>query len=300
MEIIYLLLSLTIVLLILSVPVAVAAAIRRLKMICPRRVRSGGLFDDGFEDIVGRFSNVFELRRRWWLEETQNVQAEAIPPRRRRFFFDLFPVGMVVIDDEAEDVLIFRWFRTSVVDGRREDRLGVELFRRVKPVVDVCSTDCNWEESLLSPQHRNAKERVFEEGNEARDRPVTVVDWIGLFCSIRNGRIWASKISDDDDDRVIEMTGGGGFLVTLVIDFYRNDENDEESRVSTYTSAMLLIVDELQAYTRMGVFLSLSISLSVAINVDVAAVAACYWWWCEKRRVTTMLLMLVAPDATPQ
>lgn len=57
------------------------------------------------------------------------------------------------------------------------------------------------------------------------------------------------------------MTGGGGLLVTLVIDFYRNDENDEESRVSTYTRAMLLIVDELQAYTRMGVFLSLALSL---------------------------------------
>ena len=92
---------------------------------------------------------------------------------------------------------------------------------------------------------------------------MTAVDWIGLFCSIRNGRIVASKISDDDDDRVIEMTGGGGLLVTLVIDFYRNDENDEESRVSTYTRAMLLIVDELQAYTRMGVFLSLFHSQSL-------------------------------------
>ena len=60
MEIIYLLLSLTIVLLVLSVPVAS----RRLKMICPRRVRRGGLFDDGLEEIVGRFSNVLELRRR--------------------------------------------------------------------------------------------------------------------------------------------------------------------------------------------------------------------------------------------
>ena len=76
------------------------------------------------------------------------------------------------------------------------------------------------------------------------------------------------------------MTGGGGLLVTLVIDFYRNGEDDEESRVSIYTRAMLLIVDELQPYTRMRVFLSLSpalllsVSLSVAINVDVAA-AAC-------------------------
>lgn len=133
MEIIYLLLSLTIVLLVLSVP----ATIRRLNIICPRRVRSGGLvFDDEglAEEIVGRFSNVLELRRRFWLAETQKVQAEAIPPRRRRFFFDLFPMGMVVIEEDVEDVLFvlfFRWFRISVVDGRREERLGVELFRRV-------------------------------------------------------------------------------------------------------------------------------------------------------------------------
>ena len=41
----------------------------------------------------------------------QKVHAEAIPPRRRRFFFDLFPMGMVVIEEDAEDVLVGLFFR---------------------------------------------------------------------------------------------------------------------------------------------------------------------------------------------
>jgi len=69
------------------------------------------------------------------------------------------------------------------------------------------------------------------------------------------------------------MTGGEELLVTLVIDFYVNDDNDndEESRVGIHTRVTLLIVDELHTYTRMGAFLSLSLSLSVAITAVVPA-----------------------------
>ncbi len=86
------------------------------------------------------------------------------------------------------------------------------------------------------PQHRNGKERVFNEENEVWD--CGTVRFTFLSCSIRNGRIVAPIISDDDDDRVIEMTGGEKLLVTLVIDFYVNDDNDndEESRVGIHES----------------------------------------------------------------
>ena len=70
------------------------------------------------------------------------------------------------------------------------------------------------------------------------------------------------------------MTGGGGLLVTLVIDFYVNDDNDndKEPTIGTHTRALLLIVDELHAYTRMRAFLSLSpLSLSVAFTAAAAA-----------------------------
>jgi len=109
------------------------------------------------------------------------------------------------------------------------------------------------------PQHRNGKERVFIEEKEVRDRGAG--DLAFFCCSIRNGRIEASNISDDDDDRVIEMTGGGGLLVTLVIDFYVNDDNDndEESRVGIHTRATLLIVDELHIHADGGVSFSLSL-----------------------------------------
>ncbi len=57
------------------------------------------------------------------------------------------------------------------------------------------------------------------------------------------------------------MTGGGGLLVTLVIDFYVNDDNDndEESRVGIHTRATLLIVDELHIHADGGVSFSLSL-----------------------------------------
>jgi hypothetical protein len=89
--------------------------------------------------------------------------------------------------------------------------------------------------------------------------------------SIRNGSIVVANNSDDDDDRVIEMTGGGGLLGTLVIDFYVNDDNDndKEPRISIHTRATLLIVDELDTYTRMGAFLSLTLTLS------------CYYCYCS-------------------
>lgn len=180
---------------------------------------------------------------------------------------------MAVIEEEEENVIAglvfaFRCFRRNVAEGRREGRLGVELFRRVKPVVDVCSTDSSCEESLRSPQHRKVKERTFEEENEVDDR--ATADFTCLSRSSRNGPTVASKISDDDDDRVIEMTGGGGLLVTLVIDFYVNDgnESDEESGVGIHTRAMLLIVDELHPYTRMGAFLSLCLCLCLCLPLS--------------------------------
>ena len=110
------------------------------------------------------------------------------------------------------------------------------------------------------PQHRN--------GND-------VVDLTFVFRS-RYGRIVASKISDDDDDRVIEMTGGAELFLTLVIDFYVNDDNDndEKSRVDINTRAMLLIVDELHIYTRMKAFLALSCSHSQSAIITIAVVLA--------------------------
>lgn len=134
--------------------------------------------------------------------------------------------------------VVFRDFRAELAGDEREARLGVELFRCVYAVVEVCSTDGACDECFLSPQHRNGKERVVDEeeaiGEDFDDRDRTCV-----FRSLRNGRIEAAKKSEDDDDRVIEMTGGGGLLVTLVIDFYANDDdddddNDEEPRIGIH------------------------------------------------------------------
>lgn len=60
-DIIYLLLLLTMVLLLLSVP----PAIRRLKIICPRRISKGGFVDDDDTgEVVVISSRAAELRRR--------------------------------------------------------------------------------------------------------------------------------------------------------------------------------------------------------------------------------------------
>ncbi len=129
-ERIYLLLLLTVILLLLSIP----PGIRRLNIICPRRVSRGGLVDEDITGVVVISSRAAELRRRLWFDETQKVQAEAIPTRRRRFFVDFFPVCIVDDDDAVVIVVfvfVFRWVRIRAVEGRRDDILGVELFRRV-------------------------------------------------------------------------------------------------------------------------------------------------------------------------
>jgi hypothetical protein len=59
-DIIYLVLLLTIVLLLLFVP----PAIRRLNIICPRRVSKGGFEDEDIAGVVVISSRPVELRRR--------------------------------------------------------------------------------------------------------------------------------------------------------------------------------------------------------------------------------------------
>ena len=139
-EFIYLILLLTTVLLVLVLFALVPATIRRLNIICPRRANRGGVGEDigeweeGDAGSVGVISSsAIELRRRLWLDETHEVQAEAIAPRRRRFFVDFVNVAIVVDDDDVIKlfVVVFRWFRTIVAEGRRDEILGVELFRRV-------------------------------------------------------------------------------------------------------------------------------------------------------------------------
>ena len=64
------------------------------------------------------------------------------------------------------------------------------------------------------------------------------------------------------------MTGGGGLLGTLVIDFYVNDDNnnDKEPRIGIHTRATLLIVDELDTiHADGGVSFSLSLTLSCCL-----------------------------------
>ena len=121
---IYLILLLTVGLFLLWLAVV---AVRRPNIICLRRMNKGGVGDEGFwEEWIGIvvISSKAELRRRLWFDETQDVQADAIPPRRRRFFVGFFIVVPGV-------VIVFWWFWIDEVERGRDEILGVELFRRV-------------------------------------------------------------------------------------------------------------------------------------------------------------------------
>jgi len=266
----------------------------------------GGVRDEEvWEEWIGFVvtSSRAELRRRLWFDETQDAQADAIPPRRRCFFVGLINFVIAVVEDDVVTdvvvvfVFVFWWFWFNVVERGLDEILGVELFRRAWPIVEVCLADGFWDGWFLAPQHWNGKERVVGEEKEVRDFEDRD-DATFLSRSIRNGRIVAANNSDDDDDRVIEMTGGGGLLVTLVVDFYVNDDDnddddsDEEPRIGIHASndknnvACCWRV----THTRTGAFLSLL--LLVAIEAT-----AC-WWWCENERAMTMFLVAVAPNAT--
>jgi hypothetical protein len=132
---IYLVLLLTVTLLVwLAVE-----TVRRLKIICPRRINRGVVRDEGLEEewrgMVGLSSRV-ELRRRLWFDETQEAQAEDIPPCRRRFFVDFVNVVIAIEDDVVNGgvvvvfVFVFWWFWINTVERGRDEILGVELFRR--------------------------------------------------------------------------------------------------------------------------------------------------------------------------
>ena len=284
-------------------------------------------FREAFSGIVVT-SSIAELRRRLWFDETHDAQADAIAPRRRGFFVDCVNVvtGSAAIagEDDFNRVVVvvvfvvFRGFRAELAGDEREERLGVELFRCVYAVVEVCSTDGACDECFLSPQHRNGKEWVVDEeetiGEDFDDRDRTC-----FFRSRRNGRIEATKKSEDDDDRVIEMTGGGGLLVTLVIDFYANDDddNDEEPRIGIHerndesSVACCWRATHTHAGGRVSLSLPLALAfsrlcLSLSLSVTIAATAAAcfwwwwWWWWCEARRAMTMFLVAVAPSETLQ
>jgi nitrate reductase NapE component len=94
----------------------------------------GWVRDEGFwGELVGTevTSSRPELRRRLWFDETQDAQADVIPPCRRRFFVGFVNVvvtGIVVV----VSVFVFWWFWINVLErGGRDEILGVELFRRV-------------------------------------------------------------------------------------------------------------------------------------------------------------------------
>jgi hypothetical protein len=111
-------------------------------------VSSGGVVGEGFDDdtagvavvvVVVSSSRIIELRRRLWFDETHDVHAEVILPRRWRVFVsvaiafedDDAIVAVVVVVVVAVFFVTFRWCRRRAVEGRRDEILGVELFRRV-------------------------------------------------------------------------------------------------------------------------------------------------------------------------
>ena len=58
------------------------------------------------------------------------------------------------------------------------------------------------------PQHRNGKERVFDEEKEVGIVEMIMINCFFFSSLVRNDRMAVAMNFDDDDDLMIEMTSG--------------------------------------------------------------------------------------------